>query len=116
MLVNVVGNLVAFMPLGFLWPIFRRGRTNAWRVGGLSAAVSLLIETLQYGSGRRIADVDDLLLNTLGGLLGYGTYLVLHRCLPVLVITPARPELDSCEGGDRTPSGTAASSRCRSGG
>ena len=99
MLVNVVGNLAAFMPLGFLWPLFRRGRTSVWRVGWLAAAVSLLIETLQLGSGRRIADVDDVLLNTLGGLLGYGTYLVLHRCVLVLVATPSRPDLVSNEGG-----------------
>ena len=73
MLVNVVGNLGAFMPLGFLWPLLRRGRTGVWQVGLLAAALSLLIEALQYALGRRTADVDDVLLNTLGGLLGYGT-------------------------------------------
>lgn len=93
MLVNVVGNLVAFMPLGFLWPLLRRGRTGAWRVGLLAAAVSLLIETLQYASARRIADVDDVLLNALGGLLGYGTYLVLRRFVPSVVATPPAPNL-----------------------
>jgi glycopeptide antibiotics resistance protein len=78
MLVNVVGNLAAFVPLGILWPLLREGRTTARRVGLLAFSVSLLIETLQYGSGRRIADVDDVLLNTAGGLLGYGTYLALR--------------------------------------
>ena len=76
MLVNVAGNLLAFMPLGFLWPLLRPGSTRAWRVVWLAASVSLLIETLQYFSGRRFADVDDILLNALGGLLGYGAYRV----------------------------------------
>ena len=30
MLVNIVGNLAAFVPLGFLWPSLRDGRTSAW--------------------------------------------------------------------------------------
>ena len=30
-----------------------------------------MIEVVQYGSGRRVADVDDLILNTAGGVLGY---------------------------------------------
>lgn len=91
MLVNLVGNLAAFMPLGFLWPLFLQGqggRTNVWRVGGLSAVLSLLIEVLQLGSGGRIADVDDLILNTLGGLLGYGVFLGLQRAgLPFVAMS-----------------------------
>lgn len=74
MVVNVPGNLAAFVPLGLLWPVLRQGKTTARRVGLLSAGVSLVIEVLQFGSGRRIADIDDVLLNALGGLLGYGVY------------------------------------------
>ena len=74
MVLNVLGNLAAFVPLGVLWPLLRRGRTSAWGVAGLSASVSLLIESLQFASRRRIADVDDIILNTLGGLLGYAAY------------------------------------------
>src|SRR5262249_3492490 len=74
MVVNVLGNVAAFMPLGLLWPILRRGRTSACSVAGLSAGVSLLIETLQFATARRVADVDDVVLNTLGGLLGYTVY------------------------------------------
>jgi glycopeptide antibiotics resistance protein len=74
MVLNVLGNLAAFVPLGVLWPLLLRGRTSAWRVAGLAASVSFLIESLQFASRRRIADVDDVMLNTLGGLLGYGVY------------------------------------------
>lgn len=74
-LINIVGNLAVFMPIGLLTPLLRDEPTSARRVAALSAGVSLLIEVLQLFSGRRIADVDDVLLNTLGGLLGYATYL-----------------------------------------
>jgi glycopeptide antibiotics resistance protein len=71
MIVNVLGNVAAFVPFGFLIPLLRVGRTGVARIALLSLALSALIETLQYLSGRRVADVDDLLLNTLGGVLGY---------------------------------------------
>ncbi len=50
------------MLVGVGWP--------GWGLG-----VSLLIEVLQGISGRRVADVDDVILNTLGGLMGYGCWL-----------------------------------------
>lgn len=79
MVVNNVGNLAAFLPLGMLLPIMYAGRMNAWRVGLAAGCVSLLIETLQFASGRRVADLDDLLLNTLGGLLGFLLFQMFRR-------------------------------------
>jgi glycopeptide antibiotics resistance protein len=69
--VNFLGNIVAFMPIGMIpslaWP-----RRAGFREAVLfSLALSAMIEAVQYTSGRRVADVDDLILNTLGGLLGY---------------------------------------------
>jgi glycopeptide antibiotics resistance protein len=78
MMVNVVGNVVAFVPLGLLWALLREGRTGPWRVTLLSAGVSLLIETLQFVSQRRVTDVDDVFLNTIGGVLGYFLYRALR--------------------------------------
>jgi glycopeptide antibiotics resistance protein len=69
--VNFLGNLVAFMPMGILPTLIRGRRTGAWQVALFSLVLSLMIEGGQYASGRRVADVDDLILNTLGGLLGY---------------------------------------------
>jgi glycopeptide antibiotics resistance protein len=79
LLVNGLGNLVAFMPLGFLLRALRGPWMTAGRVGLVGLMLSLLIESLQYRSGRRVADVDDLTLNTLGTLLGYGAYVGLAR-------------------------------------
>jgi glycopeptide antibiotics resistance protein len=81
MVINLVGNLGAFVPIGFLWPIVRNGRTNAWRVTLLSGVVSLLIEMFQFATGQRIADIDDVILNTLSGLLGYLLYRLVNGLL-----------------------------------
>ena len=66
-LVNVLGNVAMFVPLGFLLPL-------ATRVGpggdvALCAALSTSIELSQAMLGRNL-DVDDVLLNTLGAAVG----------------------------------------------
>ena len=71
MWVNLVGNLAAFVPLGLLLPPLGKRRPSALRIALLAIALSAGIESLQYLSGRRAADVDDVVLNTLGALLGY---------------------------------------------
>jgi glycopeptide antibiotics resistance protein len=69
--VNLVGNLVAFVPAGVLLPRVRSRPTSALRVAVFALALSTSIELAQYASGRRILDVDDVLLNVTGALLGY---------------------------------------------
>ena len=71
LIVNFVGNVVAFVPIGFLLPTVWPGRWTAWRVALAAAALSGSIEAAQYATGRRVADVDDVTLNTAGALLGY---------------------------------------------
>ena len=70
--VNFLGNIVAFLPMGLLPPHIVRRRTTIWQIALFSLAISLAIETGQFFSGRRVPDVDDLILNTVGGVLGYG--------------------------------------------
>jgi glycopeptide antibiotics resistance protein len=68
--VNFLGNLAATVPVGLLLPSLIR--CDARRVLVASFGLSLLIELIQGTTGIRYADVDDLILNTLGGLIGYG--------------------------------------------
>ena len=65
--------------MGFLPPLIRVRRTAAWQVALFSLALSMSIEVSQYVSGIRWADVDDLILNTLGGMLGYGLGIAFMR-------------------------------------
>ncbi len=72
---NLFGNVIAFMPLGFILPMLS-GSTRKWYWAlFLSLLCSLAIETVQLYTRRGSFDVDDLMLNTLGGLAGYWCFL-----------------------------------------
>ena len=76
MLINVIGNTTMFIPLGVIWPcVFKRLNTHG-SVITAGVATSLLIEILQLPFFDRVSDVDDLILNTVGFLAGYGLYLL----------------------------------------
>ena len=71
---NLGGNVVGFMPFGFILPVVsRRGRTwyNTFLLGFF---LSLCIESTQLVFKVGSFDVDDLLLNTVGGILGFLSY------------------------------------------
>ena len=66
---NVVGNLIMFLPYGFFISYFLK-LDKKRVIFILSLIVSFTIEITQLIIGR-VFDVDDILLNVLGGLLGY---------------------------------------------
>jgi len=70
-LLNVVGNVAAFVPCGFFLPIVSRRGRKWYNAILLCFGLSLCIETTQLVFRVGSFDVDDLLLNTLGGALGY---------------------------------------------
>ena len=78
-LLNVVGNVVAFMPCGFFLPIVSRRSKKWYNTIGLGFSLSLCIETVQLVFKVGSFDVDDLLLNTVGGVLGYLCYHVVQQ-------------------------------------
>ncbi|MFE9701114.1 VanZ family protein [Streptomyces sp. NPDC006270] len=73
--ITMVPNVVMFMPLGFILPLFLP-RLNRGRTVLACALVSLGIEAVQllqyivFANGRAV-DVNDLIANAIGGLLGY---------------------------------------------
>lgn len=76
--INLAGNVLIFLPMGFLPPLLWRRLRHLWTVIPLAAGASCLIECLQLFLGRSV-DVDDLILNTMGGLLGYLLFCLLPR-------------------------------------
>lgn len=75
--VNLFGNIAAFAPFGFFLPMLCRIGKNVFGCVIVSAAFSLSVEIIQLFTKVGAFDVDDLLLNALGGLVGYlGFYLV----------------------------------------
>lgn len=69
---NVVGNMIMFMPYGFFVSYFLK-LDKKRTVLILCLLVSCTIETTQFMIGR-VFDVDDIMLNILGGLMGYTIY------------------------------------------
>jgi len=63
--------VIAFMPCGFFLPIVSRRSRKWYNTVLLGFLLSLSVETLQLVLRVGSFDVDDLLLNTLGGGLGY---------------------------------------------
>ncbi len=70
---NVAGNIAMFVPLSILIPCFFKKITFGKTVL-LGAGISLGVEVLQYIVGVGCTDIDDLILNTLGALLGAVLY------------------------------------------
>ena len=70
MIMNLFGNVLIFMPFGFFLPMASRFRsifaTIFW-----SFMLSLAVEMFQFITKVGSFDVDDLLLNTLGGIIGH---------------------------------------------
>ncbi len=88
---NFVGNLVAFVPFGMIPSALWGRRTGIFQAAAFSLACSALIESIQYFSGRRVADVDDLILNTVGGILGYGLLTLCARLMRARVGDSGEP-------------------------
>ena len=73
---NVIGNIVVFMPIGMFLPsLFARCR-NILFTTVLSFEISLCVEVVQLVTKVGSFDVDDLLLNTFGGICGYIIYMM----------------------------------------
>lgn len=72
-------NIIMFMPLGFLLPmIWRRCRFHQVLLIGMLS--SLAIEIMQLFNWR-VSDIDDLLMNTLGAVIGF----LLFKVVDILI-------------------------------
>jgi len=76
---EVIPNILMFIPFGFFLPLVW-DRAKKWYVTiGIALLFSVCVEVIQFFIGRA-ADIDDVILNTLGGIIGYGAYKV-FACL-----------------------------------
>ena len=77
---NLLGNIIIFIPLGLLTPLLFKGARSFRKVFGISFLISFILETIQLLAVLGRFDVDDVILNTAGGVLGYlGFKLFLQR-------------------------------------
>ncbi|KKM09445.1 hypothetical protein SY88_18925 [Clostridiales bacterium PH28_bin88] len=73
---NLFGNVIMFMPLGFLLPLLLTKMAKWRQILYASILTSSILEILQFGLGKGSLDVDDILLNTVGGVIGYSIFLM----------------------------------------
>ena len=72
--VNLVGNVVMFIPMGILAPIFSGEKATFWRCMAKCAAVIVSVELIQLFAMLGTCDIDDFILNMLGSAIGCGIY------------------------------------------
>ena len=79
MWMNVIGNILMFVPTGIILPIIFKRLNNIFKVTLSGAFLSLCIEILQLPFPSRSSDIDDLILNTSGVIIGYIIYKLFKR-------------------------------------
>ena len=77
--VNLFGNVLMFLPLGFLLPLTFRKLTGLWKILLATASLITAVELLQLFTLVGSCDIDDLILNTLGCMAGYGIYVLIKK-------------------------------------
>ncbi len=75
---NFLGNIILFVPIGTLVPVVT-GWKKICRTAITSIGFSLLIEIIQLITSRGCFDPDDVVLNSLGTIIGFGVYWVLEK-------------------------------------
>lgn len=84
-IINIVGNLVLLMPLAIFVPMLFKKFRSMKKTIILCFLVSVSIEFLQFLSmfcgNRRSVDIDDVILNTLGVVLGFFIFKYLQKMI-----------------------------------
>lgn len=84
-IVNIFGNVLAFTPFGFVLPIISVSNRKLINIALLSLEFSLTIELIQLIFKVGIFDVDDLFLNTIGGILGGIFFFIYRKILKTMI-------------------------------
>ena len=77
-LVNLIGNFVLFLPMGLALPCLFKKSDRFWKVTLIVAGLVILVELTQGLLRVGSIDVDDVIFNMCGGMLGYGVYKLLR--------------------------------------
>ena len=76
---NLLGNIIPFIPFGFLLPVTYKKFSSAISVFVIGLASILVIESFQFFTKLGSFDVDDIILNMTGIVCGYVIFLVTNR-------------------------------------
>jgi glycopeptide antibiotics resistance protein len=77
---NLLGNIVLFAPCGVYLSAMRKRSRFASNLLAL-IVLFVAVETIQFTLGLGVGDIDDVILNTLGGVIGVLSYMLLSKLL-----------------------------------
>lgn len=80
--INLGGNIIMFIPLGFLLPRVFPHLTSLPRVLLVTAVLITAVEITQLFTLVGSCDIDDLILNIIGSAIGYGFHLIAKKPAP----------------------------------
>ncbi len=70
---NLIGNLLMFIPMGIALPVlFSEKFDKIWKIILFNIILVVIIEIIQFITFTGSADIDDVILNAMGAILGYG--------------------------------------------
>lgn len=76
---NVFGNVLGFLPFGFILPVIQPKMNHFFLIVLSGFLLSLGVEVIQLFTRVGSFDVDDLILNTIGALLGYLLFAICNQ-------------------------------------
>ena len=77
---QIIMNIAMYIPIGFALPGCFSRMNKLWKVLVLVLICSIGIETIQYIFSIGYAEVDDVIDNMFGTLIGYSLYVIFERC------------------------------------
>ena len=90
--INIVGNIVLLVPIGFLVPFVYRN--NGWKkMLAVAVGAGLAIEGMQEVLRVGIFDIDDVILNGLGVMIGYWAFTILVKKRSMKSVSRVRQSL-----------------------
>lgn len=78
---NIGGNIVSFIPLGFFVPVLSGRPSTLKHVLIFAFLLSLALEWIQVFVHVGVFDIDDIILNILGSIVGYGIFALITQVI-----------------------------------
>jgi glycopeptide antibiotics resistance protein len=78
---NLFGNLALLLPLGLLGPIALPALDRWWRIALVALFYSVAVELIQLAVPDRSADIDDVIVNVAGALLGFAAFSIVRAAV-----------------------------------
>lgn len=79
-MVEKVPNIILFIPLGFFVPAVFENKRKLYKTALISFCITFSVEFFQYFIGR-FCDIDDIITNVLGGIIGFAIFKILNNLL-----------------------------------